>query len=118
MKFNMRPVLLEFIRYILDETTFCRSQTNDLDFETFIKNETLCRAVLRSLEVIGEASKNIPDEFKEKYPLVAWKEMAGIRDRLIHHYFGVDYETVWNTLVNDLPALDFWMKKILEVETA
>lgn len=108
---------LEFLRHIRDEIDFCLKQTSGVKYETFINDEILCRAVIRSLEVIGEASKNIPDEFKAKYPLVAWKEMAGMRDRLIHHYFGVDFETVWNTLVYDIPALAYWIKEIIESES-
>jgi uncharacterized protein with HEPN domain len=114
----MHLSLLEFLRHILDETSFCLRQTQGMDFNVFVNDETLSRAVIRSLEIIGEASKNIPEDFKIQYPLVAWKEMAGMRDRLIHHYFGVDYETVWNTLQNDIPELDFWIKQIIETESS
>ena len=113
----MHPSLLEFIRHIHDETMFCLKQTSDIDYDIFIKDEILCRAIVRSLEVIGEASKNIPPDFKARYPLVAWKDMAGMRDRLIHHYFGVDYETVWRTLKEDIPVLNDWMEIIIKKES-
>ena len=113
----MQPSLLEFIRHIHDETSFCLRQTSAIDFDTFVNDEILSRAVVRSLEIIGEASKNITLNFKTRYPLVAWKDMAGMRDRLIHHYFGVDYETVWRTLKEDIPLLDEWMKIIIEKES-
>ncbi len=113
----MHPSLPEFLRHIHDETSFCIRRTDGLDYDTFISDETLCRAVVRSLEVIGEASKNIPPDFKSKYQLVAWKDMAGMRDRLIHHYFGVDYETVWRTLKEDIPVLNGWMEIIIEKES-
>ena len=113
----MHPSLLEFLRHIHDETLFCIGQTADLDYNTFIGDQVLCRAVVRSMEIIGEASKNIPPDFKSKYPLVAWKDMAGMKDRLIHHYFGVDYETVWRTLIEDIPVLNEWMEIIIEKET-
>ena len=114
----MQPSLLEFIRHIYDETSFCLRQTSSIDFDTFINDEILSRAVVRSLEIIGEASKNISPDFKAKYPLVAWKDMAGMRDRLIHHYFGVDYETVWRTLREDIPVLNEWMEIIIEKESS
>jgi uncharacterized protein with HEPN domain len=68
---------------------------------------------VRSLEIIGEASKQVPDDFKAQYNQVPWKEMAGMRDRLIHNYFGVDYETVYNTLQQDLSVLRYWIDLIL-----
>lgn len=71
---------------------------------------------MRSLEVIGEASKNTPAEFKNKYPLIEWKMMAGMRDRLIHQYFGIDYETVYTTVKNDLPQLRDWIEIIFKRE--
>lgn len=113
----MQPSLLEFIRHIYDETLFCLRRTSDMEYDTFIQDDVLSRAVVRSLEIIGEASKNISPDFKSKYPLVAWKDMAGMRDRLIHHYFGVDYETVWRTLKEDIPVLNEWMEIIIEKES-
>ena len=71
------------------------------------------RAVVRSLEIIGEATKKIPPDFTRLFPLVSWKEMAGMRDRLIHNYFGVDYEIVWNTLNEDLEVLQIWMPAMI-----
>ncbi len=113
----MQPSLLEFIRHIHDETRFCIEKTANLEFENFIKDDILCRAIVRSLEIIGEASKRIPPDFKSRYPLVEWKEMTGMRDRLIHHYFGVDYETVWRTVKEDIPALHDWIEIILKKES-
>jgi uncharacterized protein with HEPN domain len=71
------------------------------------------RAVVRSLEIIGEATKKIPPDFTCLFPLVSWKEMAGMRDRLIHNYFGVDYEIVWNTVHEDLEVLQIWMPAMI-----
>ena len=114
----MHPSYLEFLRHIQDETLFCLRRTSDIEYDIFIKDETLCRAVVRSLEIIGEASKNILPDLKVRYPLVAWKDMAGMRDRLIHHYFGVDYETVWKTLKEDIPIVNKWMEIIIEKESS
>lgn len=74
----------------------------------------LIRAFTRSFEVIGEAVKNLPDEFRIQYPLVDWKGYAGMRDKLIHHYFGVDYDIVWDSLQNEIPELKQWIDVIIE----
>ena len=84
-----------------------------LDKQAFLDNETLKRAFVRSLEVIGEATKNLPNDFREKYPGVAWKQMAGMRDKLIHNYFGIDYDVVWDVVSSEIPTLDLAIKTIL-----
>jgi uncharacterized protein with HEPN domain len=112
----MRPSGIEFILHIQEEVEFCLHQLSGKSFDSFATDGILCRAIVRSLEIIGEASKHVPVEFKNKYPLVEWKMMAGMRDRLIHHYFGIDYETVYDTVKNDLPALKEWIITILENE--
>ena len=65
-----------------------------------MKDDILKRACVRSLEVIGEAVKNLPEDFKDEYPELEWKKIAGIRDKLIHHYFGVDWDIVWDVIQN------------------
>lgn len=90
----MSRSLIEFLRHIQVEIDFLTSQSQHLNFEAFIHDEVLIRAFTRSFEVIGEAVKNLPDEFRIQYPLVDWKGYAGLRDKLIHHYFGVDYDIV------------------------
>jgi uncharacterized protein with HEPN domain len=64
--------------------------------------------------VIGEAVKQLPDDLRQKYPAIDWRAMAGMRDRLIHHYFGVDYDIVWDVVINKVPELEVEIKKILE----
>jgi uncharacterized protein with HEPN domain len=70
-----------------------------------LANETLRRAFVRSLEIIGEAAKKVPEGFRAQHPMVEWRAMAGMRDRLIHDYFGVDYELVWDVVQNRIPEL-------------
>lgn len=80
-------------------------QSSGLEYAAFIEDENLRRSFVRSLEVIGEAVKNLPDEFKVQHPDVEWKKIAGMRDMLIHHYFGVNYKIVWDVVNNQVPDL-------------
>ncbi len=75
-------------------------------------------AVVRNLEIIGEATKNIFSDFKEKYPKLPWKELAGMRDRLIHHYFGVNYDIVWVIVKEELPAVVIQVEEALDRESS
>ncbi len=96
----------EYARHILDELVFIKANCGMLSYEAFLADEVMKRAVTRSLEIIGEAVKNIPEDVLSLYPGVAWKNIAGMRDRLIHHYFGVDYYLVWDVIRNHLPLLE------------
>src|SRR5690554_6892120 len=82
------------------------------DKDEFFESETLKRAVVRSLEIIGEATKKIPADFKVKWNSMSWKDMAGMRDRLIHDYMGVNYSIVWDVVKNKIPEL---FEQIIEV---
>lgn len=105
--------LHSFLQHILDETNYVLKYTNGLTHDDFLKDETLTRAVIRSIEIIGEAAKKLPDDFKSSYPQVEWKKMAGTRDLLIHHYFGIDWEIVWDIIINKLPDLSIQISAIL-----
>lgn len=107
---------LEYLRHITDELNYLARQVKALTYGDFVKNETLQKAFIRSLEVIGEATKKIPDDFKNRYRHIEWKAMAGMRDKLIHDYFGIDYEIVWDVVINKLPLLDRDLKEILQNE--
>jgi uncharacterized protein with HEPN domain len=84
------------------------------DFDGFQKNDMLASAVIRKFEIIGEAAKGVPDAISEKHPQIPWKEMAGMRDRLIHSYFGIKYDLVWHTIKDIIPAIKPSIRKILE----
>lgn len=95
----------EYLRHIYDECQFLLSLDENLSFESFMKDETLKRAVVRSLEIIGEATKKIPADIKVKWDIIQWKNMAGMRDRLIHDYMGVNYAIVWDVMKNKIPEM-------------
>jgi uncharacterized protein with HEPN domain len=85
-----------------------------LDFDEFAKDEVKILAALQVLEIIGEASKKVPDSLKRRYPEIPWKDVAGTRDKLIHGYFDVDLEVVWRSLREDLPPLRRTVARMLE----
>lgn len=111
MKFNMSKEPKEYLRHIHDECLYIISVSENLLFEDLMEDETLKRAVVRSLEIIGEATKKIPADFKVKWNTIQWKNMAGMRDRLIHDYIGVNYAIVWDVMKNKIPDMH---KKISE----
>ena len=107
---------LEYLRHILDETEYLISESHGMSEEQFKSSETIKRAFVRSIEIIGEASKKVTDEIKQKYPGLDWRAIAGMRDRLIHGYFGVDYDIVWDVVQNKIPVLHKKIVEILEQE--
>ncbi len=106
--------MIDFLKHIVKETEFLVNQTINMDYNDFINDEIKSRAFIRSLEIIGEATKKLPKEFTSQHIQIEWKNMAGLRDKLIHHYFGVDYEIVWDVIKNEIPEIDFQLKKIIE----
>ena len=104
----------EYLRHILAEADYLIGRSAGLRIESFEADETLRRAFARSLEVIGEATKKLPDEFRARYPHVEWRAMTGMRDRLIHAYFGVDYLLVWDVVSHKIPELRRQIAEILD----
>ena len=113
MKRNIKLYLNDIIESIKRIEGYMKCITK----ETFPKDDKLQDAVIRRLEIIGEAAKNVPIDYRNKHPEIEWKKIAGMRDVLIHAYFGVVLERVWVAVRNDLPILKKQLNKILK-ETA
>ena len=107
---------LIFVKHILASIRLIQSFSRPLTKEKLTKNELRQSAILRELEVIGEAVKNLPEEFTNKYRNVEWSKIAGLRDKLIHHYFGIDLDIVWEVIEKDLPSLKKKLEEILVKE--
>ncbi|MCL1932363.1 MAG: DUF86 domain-containing protein [Candidatus Azobacteroides sp.] len=108
---SKEPIL--YLKHILDECEFILSaMSTNTTKENLLEDEILKRAIVRSLEIIGEASKKIPVDFKLRWNTIKWKNMAGMRDRLIHDYMGINYTIVWDVIRNKIPELT---KQIAEV---
>ena len=95
----------EYILHMLDEIDYILGQISTTDYESFVRDETLKRAFVRSIEIIGEASKKVSEDVKALQPDIEWRKVSGMRDRLIHGYFGVDYTIVWDVALNKLPDI-------------
>ena len=103
-----------YIKDILQNMRDAEEFIQGLSYGQFVNDKRTFNAVVRSLEVIGEAAKSIPDEIRAKYPLIPWREMAGMRDKVIHFYFGVDREAVWIAVKDRIPALRPLIEQILK----
>jgi len=104
----------DYLRHIQIEINFLIQTSAGVTLERFLDDATLQRAFVRSIEVIGEAAKQVPDTFRRQHPQVAWRGMAGMRDRLVHGYFGVDYILVWDVVTKRIPELNEQISSILE----
>ncbi len=102
-----------YLRHILDEITFLLQNTEGKSFEEFDGNEMLKRACARSFEVIGEAVKNISADFRRRHRDIEWRNIAGMRDRIIHRYFDVSWNILWDTIKEKLPELKQKIENIL-----
>ncbi len=112
----MSPSPLEHLQHVLDEADYLAEITARLTQEQFLQDETAKRAIARSLEVIGEAIKAAPESLRARYPDVEWRTIAGMRDRIAHHYFGIDYELVWDAATKKVPNLRRRISEILKRE--
>ena len=116
MRLNMYRSNEELFKHVFDEIVFLESETRTISKEVLLKDEKTQRAFARSIEIIGEAVKNISSDVIIKYKEVPWRNIAGMRDKLIHGYFSVDYEIVWDVAKNIIPEFKNQLIKIMDTE--
>ena len=108
---------LDFLADIRDNLVEAQAFVKGMTFASFSSDRKTWYAVVRALEIVGEATKRLSPELKDRYRDLPWKDMAGMRDKLIHDYFGVDLQVVWETATEEAPALEAEIRSILEKET-
>ncbi|MBY8999470.1 MAG: DUF86 domain-containing protein [Candidatus Heimdallarchaeota archaeon] len=113
---NPKRVYNDYLNDILDSILKIEQFTENMKFNQFKEDVKTSYAVVRAFEIIGEAAKEIPAEIKDKYSNIPWKEMASMRDKLIHAYFGVNLEVVWKTIQEEIPLLKPSVQKAIEEE--
>jgi len=102
------------VGHILESVKQIEKYTENMSDDDFVESTQIQDSVIRRLEIIGEAIGNFPEEIKKEYPRIQWEEISGMRNFLIHEYFGVDLYLVWETVKGDIPKLKEQMKKIIE----
>ncbi len=108
--------IVDFLLHIRDELVFLKTDAEGYTFEEFSVDKKTVLSYTRSLEIIGEACKNIPGNFRLVYPQIDWKGFAGLRDIIIHQYFGIDYEAIWDTVINEVPEALIEIERIIKSE--
>lgn len=117
MKLNTFPLLIDFLKHIQKELAFILEAVDSLDVDTLLDDPTKSRAVMHSLLIVGEACKKVPDDFRIDHPEFDWRGFAGLRDRLIHHYWGVDRTLFWEAVSIEVPTNKEWIDVIIDQES-
>jgi uncharacterized protein with HEPN domain len=110
----MKREFLDYVEDIIGAMTDAIKFVENMEYTEFANDRKTLYAVTRAIEIIGEAVKKIPKSVRNRYPQIPWKDMAGMRDKLIHGYFGVDLKRVWKTVKEDIPKLKLMFDKILK----
>lgn len=108
---------LFYLEDMLDSMERIMEYTDGLTFDEFQESNLITDAVIRNLEIIGEASKNVPEKIRKKYPAIPWKEMYGLRNFVVHEYFGIDFENIWKIIKDELPKNIQDLRKIVTKES-
>lgn len=111
-----KRVIEDYLQDMLDSIVAIEEFIEGMSVEDFKQDRKTIFAVTRAIEIIGEAVKNIPESFRSKYRDIPWRAMAGMRDKLIHEYFGVDIEVLWETTQQDIPQLKVLITRVMELE--
>ena len=104
---------VEILQHILDECEYLQNEFQQSSFDEFLQNERLSKAICRSLEIIGEACSKIHPDLKLQHKHIPWREMSDLRNKIIHNYFGIDYDIVWDTVKTDIPVLKRSVESII-----
>ena len=107
---------VEYLRHILDEVDFLLDKSSKITKQDLLNDPILQRAFTRSLEIIGEAVKKLPKSWRDMHNQIDWRSIAGMRDKLIHGYFSVDYTLVWDVIINELPELKPLLEELIKQE--
>lgn len=112
----MNRVYIDYIQDMLDNSQRAIHFVDGMNYDSFFKDEKTVYAVIRAVEIIGEAAGNIPENIQSKYPDIPWRDVKSMRNKLVHNYFGINMEVVWQTIHEDLPMLIAILEKIIRKE--
>lgn len=107
--------IINLLKHIRDEMEFLINDSKNYTYDSFINDKKTILSYTRSFEIIGEACKNIPVEFRNNSPHIDWKGYAGLRDIIIHQYFGIDYTIIWYTIINEVPETNIAILQLLAI---